>query len=476
MRTRSPLCVLGLLALLLAGCGAPAATPNGPAGNEDPPSRIVVEPEAGLFVAENRGIVRGILYDDASLALKGGHVSLLGTDFFATTAIDGSFRFDNVTVGAHRLHAVAEGFLENETSIDVTRGNITDVDVFLLPDESRGGGYRPHVHDYWGSSEEYTLIDNDYDFSRVPATSLVLNDTRNQDSALMIRPPLGTPDHPSVILPGTREIRIKLAWDGSDSTFVRLGVQYWPSNAPNLPAYEPFTLPPQPSGQAWTLTIPPTWTDSGHQLNTLWYFFLCPCNDARAPSTFQPGAFLGPIHVTMVLVKGNVALEPAHPDFWKDKEMLVLRPRGEYRTIQYTNVNQRGLGNCLTIGPGLLVPPGTTRLRVDMAWRYATSNGSAVDRPWVLTWRSGDQDRFGTTFAQLKRSAPAYEGDHYIVYDLALKPSEADPFYLRNSNWCFLPSEKGRENDDRAMDIGRGISVDMGVTVWRSTGTPGGAG
>lgn len=452
-----------LSAILLSGCASTAPGPQGADADDAPGEPIEVEP--GVWIGKNRGALRGVVRNDAGLPVEKVRVSLLGTDLFQDTRGGGAFLFLNLTAGEARLRAAANGYTAWEETVLLTRGNVTNVTIHLLPDASRGAGYAPHVHDFWGGGETYLLMDADRTFASPDKTTRTanMNESAASDGPWRIQLPLSEKGHPSIILPGTREIRITLTWTASSTTLSRLGVTYW---MPIAGGGSPRIVGPAASGQTLRIAVPAEEADTGHQVFSFWSFFLCPCNDVRGGASYQPAVFNGPIHIKMELVKGEVVLEPAHPDFWGSATRKVLAS-GDWRTVSYTNVKERGMSACQGLLLGTLVPPGTTRLLVELRWKYATANATALDAIYRLTWRTGDQDPARTGFADLRRQPPSRSEDHYVAYDVKLDAAHPDSFYQKRSTWCWLPSVQGRENESDSHDLGRGLQTWLRVEAFR---------
>lgn len=444
-----------LLAVLLAGCtgGAPSA----PGPQEEAPKEV----EPGLFVGAGQGVLRGTVYNDASLPVPRARVGLIGTEHSAETDATGRYQFVNVTGGPHRLRTEATGFRFNETDLRIEPGNITVLDVYLIPTDA---GYAPHVHDYWQGATEYVLMDDDVSFSNAAGENN-LNDSKYVNSRTFFVPPPKEGRLP-IVLPGTKEIRVWITWNNGQYTGDRLGLQYTPRKASG--SGFPLVAGPAAPNTPLTIVVKKEWQDPGHAQWTGWFFWICPCNDVRRAPDYDPAMFLGPIHIKMVLVKGDVFLEPEHPRFWEDGDVKVLRPRGNWELPSQDSVGQRSpRAWCLKVDAGKIVPPGSARMRIEFAWKYATGNGTAADFDYTLTWRVGTQGPYTTPFSAFKRAPAKYDGDHVAVYEISLAALDPDPFYADRSNWCFAPSVVGHEDEDRLYDYGRSLTFDLGVTVWK---------
>jgi hypothetical protein len=449
----------------------------GTSGTDEPISSVVVEPEPGVVVAENRGALRGFVRSDANLSIANAHLSLSGTDLFANANKTGEFLFLNISAGTYTLFVQADGFEPSETQWEVRNGNVTVAWVFLAPKSDTGAGYRPHVHDYWGTQTELTMMDKDVDFSASQSSGGYAyepyyartfcangNCTDNgQTPKWRFTLPEGG-DVPGLILPGTKEVEITFTWTNQQATFAKLGMMY--KHAATL-KYN-FT-PEHASGVAWTIPTTPEMTDTGHQQFTLWAFAAYTTNSAQgSTTTWQPNVLLGNIHVKVVIRKADVWVEPAHLDYWQGKDVKVLRNASivDTRTQVADAGGSRGTGGySMRVPRDNIVPPGTNHMKIVFTWKYASAPGVA-DQDYVLTWRTADQHPFYTTLAQYHRAAPTKTGDHTKTYEFDVKPEWADAYYQRVSSWIFMPSIAGHEDDANFVDKSYGgISYTMEVTV-----------
>jgi hypothetical protein len=457
--------VVVLVAGVLSGCmGSDGGAPKDP----DAPSSVLVEPEPGLRIAANRGAVRGVVSNDAGTAVPGARVLLVGTDAFADTPDDGSFRFLNVTRGPHTLRVEKPGFQAYERDLVVADGQVAVVDPVLLPDADVGAGYAAHVHDYWGDRERALLMDEPVELAADTGDSVVnanFNSGDAYDYPFFL--PERTPDgQVALVYPGAARVEVTLTWSSDDVNLPALGLKYAPANEPQR-----TTLPPQASGTPFLIDVGPGMSDAGHQLFTLWEFYVTTGNDVRNAPSWQPGAVLGPVDVRVEAVKGIVALEPEHPAFWAGSDQLLLRdPANPYAFNWGVQENDRRTSSSgpITLDKGKIVPPGTTRLRLEFSWG-ASGPVPPPDEDWVLTWRTAAQDPRTTLLAQYARADPVSEGPGSKVYEFAVAEGESDAFYQGKSLWRFLPSRAGTEDDPAVYHDARlhGYSFRLGVTAFK---------
>lgn len=451
----------------LAGC---MGGDGGPPADPDAPSSVLVEPEPGLRIAANRGAVRGVVSNDAGTAVPGARVNLVGTDLLADTGGDGAFRFLNVTRGAHTLRVEKTGFQAYERTLQVTDGQVAAVDPVLVPDTNLGAGYVAHVHDYWGDRDRVLLMDEAIDLTGGQTTDAVVNANLGAGEAYdyPFHLPDATPDgQVALVYPGTASLEVTLTWQQEDVTLGALGLKYAPANDAAR-----TTLPAQGPGATWTIEVGPGMSDAGHQLFTLWEFFVTSANDVRNAPGWQPGAVLGPVDIRIEAVKGAVVLEPEHPAFWAASDQLQLRdPATVYAFNWGVQESDRRTSSAgpITLDKGKIVPPGTTRLRLDFSWGASGPVPPPPDEDWVLTWRTAAQNPRTTLLEEYGRAQPVSEGPGTKVYEVDVAADEADAYYQGKSLWRFLPSRAGTEDDPAVYHDARlhGYSFRLGVTAFK---------
>jgi outer membrane receptor protein involved in Fe transport len=121
------------LARLLRGTGF-AARPNGH-------DRFVVSPAAAPT-----GAIRGRLLSPDGTAIAGARLALLATRQVAVSTDDGRFEFRDVTPGAHRLVATADGFRSLEIpEIEVTADVVTRLDPSRMQPASDPASLAPYL-------------------------------------------------------------------------------------------------------------------------------------------------------------------------------------------------------------------------------------------------------------------------------------------------------------------------------------------
>jgi hypothetical protein len=467
-----------LIVAAVAGClggGSGKAAKTGPSGSDEPASSVVVEPEPGVKVAENRGALKGLVRNDANLSVPKAHVSLVGTGFFTDTNRDGGFLFVNLTAGGYHVFVQASGFYSSEANVTIKTSNVTSVTLFLNPALDSGAGYRPHQHDLWGGESSITLMDEAVDLSTGPSsgywayspyyskTYCANNNCSKSDDPYWKFTIPEHPPMPPIIFPGTARVEITYGWSSGDATLSKLGLMYRHAGTTKYN----FSAP-RASGVPFVIETTPEMVDTGHQKFTLWRFAVVADNDLAANAgTRTPAVLLNPIHIKIVIHRGDLIVEPAHEDYWHGKESKLLRNATDtwIRLNAVDTQNRAGTG--YGAAPRLIVPPGTNRLHMVFTWKYATAPGVG-DFDYTLTWRTAEQHPFYTQVKDYRRAAPAESGDHKKVYDVPLKPEQTDAFYQRYSLWFFLPSQAGLEDTLLTVDKNyAGITFSLEITAFK---------
>lgn len=433
------------LAPMLAGCLGGDATETAAA------AAAPVEVEPGLIVAADKGVLDVLVVNDAGLVVQGARVSLVGTDHFEDTNTSGLVRFINVTAGDHTLIVQSTGFQPHQQPVQVQAANITLAEVVLLPDSSRGAGYVPHVHDYWGERTEHILMDEAVDitqpsgdYSVHPVYDLVLNMVvrPNNNNDYKIRVPTLDDGTPNLVYPGAGEVRVTFRWETTDTQIEELRLRYSP------PAADSVTLEPKRSGETWSIPVTPVTMDYGHQQQTEWDFWIKWDNVPTEGATYRPAVNVGEIDVEIVIIKGSdPPLEPPHPDFWADGDVLLLRSADDELVWQYPDRSRAGSSMLFFLPDETIVPPGTTMLRFVFTWRYdGAAHGTILDQEHTVIWRTAAHSPYAH-FPEWDRHEPAVTGDHMKEFHVELAPGEADEFYQRESWWTWSPGRVGAEDE-----------------------------
>lgn len=449
---RSRLLGVSVFVLLIAGCTDPES-PLGSAATDETEASETTEVAPGIVVPVNRGALQGTVRADGGLPIKGARASLLGTDHFQDTDAGGNFTFEDLIAGDYELSVTAEGFQAHSEKLRVEAGRLSRADITLQLDEDLDAAYRPHLHDYWNERPEVTLMDADVDLSSreangnsgvysdpLYARTGKANDNRSAqatDAWYFTIKPANSQD-PPIIFPGTRELRITFTWTQDNVRLDQLGLIY--SN-PATPAK--VITPPKASPATWVIPVTPESSDDGHQLTSAWSFYIYTPNDKDQPTTWKPGLVMGPMHVKMVLVKGDLYLEPEHPTFWDQGDELLVRSSST--AVKFTITDRTGGQGGLRPDTKKMVPPGTGKLQIKFWYYYDDALNGTRGHEWVLTWRTPAQDP-ATPLAQYKRAAPAQESTGFKLYEIDLAEEDWDPYYATSSRWLWLPSPKGQED------------------------------
>lgn len=442
-----------------------------------------VEVAPGIVVAADKGAARIQVKDSAGLALEGARVQLIGTQHFGNTDPEGRIAFVNITAGEHTLRVERTGFAVHEEPLQINASALVTAEVFLLPTTS--GGFRPHVHDLWGGSTQHIMFDGPFDYTTSSSDSDVVfgpvdplirstvHANRNESTSLALVPvPEQVDGGPNLVFPGAASIDVTVSWDTDDSTLERVGVAVAePDDS------KPKYFARKASGSTWTIPVGPDGfglSDVGHQRYTFWDFYLYPGNNFGQPTQWTPGLVTGPFQVTITVHKGDmVPVEPEHRDFWGKRTKQVLMDTTEPALEDPSNPTgdrYRNKGH-IFLDHGTLVPPGTDRLTINHTWVYRTGHGeaggTALDMPYVLTWRTADQHKHTTTLDEYRRTPGAPCGDHCVQYDFELEPGWEDAFYQTRSLWAFLPSVEGYEDEVEYRPDPRPKDHYLEIIAWR---------
>lgn len=397
-----------------------------------------IEVEPGLVVGSDAGVLRGQVFDAAGFELEGARVSVLSTSFFANTDEQGRFQFVNVSAGAHRLQVIDSGHSPFLDEIQVAAGNITEVEIRLLPESADPTG-RQHLHDFWGGQETFLLMDRTLDLAEpedgTPVPDIYWSVFKGvlrpfQNSTMWRVPILEPPDGGRpIILPGTAALTLTAAWSDPATELETMGWCFTPTNWEDRDS-DHLCTGPKPGPATWEFPIDPRWHDSGHASWSQWEVYLyTPGADEGA----RPGVALGSVDVSITLHRGEVPPEPPHPSYWDGGSSVVVHDE-----------TQRKSNLCCstfwTYRPDGIVPPGTTRVVIEHAWTSTALIATAGLQDYQLMVRTAGMNPQTTGRADMLQPEPVtVEGDANEgrkVYELELGPLDADPFYLTRSAWA----------------------------------------
>lgn len=449
--------MVAALALLLSGCvGGGGPTGNGGASEAPTTTASPVEAEPGVFVAEDKATLKGHVRTEAGLPVKGARASLLSTDHFADTDKGGNFTFANVTPGAYEVSVTATGFQPHLQAVTLTAANVARIEAILEADEELDAAYRPHLHDFWRDRAEVKLMDHDVDLTTREANGQSgiysdplyartgkANENRSSQPSDSFYFNLRSVDaqDPPIVFPGAKEVQITFNWTQENVRLDRLGLIYSDANYSKA-----AILPPKPSGGTWRIAVDAANADDGHDMISSWQFYVYNPNDKDEPATWKPGLILGPMHVKVVLLKGDLFLEPEHPTFWMGNDTFLVRSPAT--ATKFTVTDRTGGSGGLKPDAKKLVPPGTKRLRILFWYYYDDALNGTHGNDWVLTWRTPTQGA-ATPLSEYRRAAPAKEERGFKLYEFDVPDSDWDSYYAKTSRWLWLPSPKGQENNNQ---------------------------
>lgn len=82
-------------------------------------------------VTDKTGGIEGVVTDPAVQPVEGADVTLVEANRSSTTQADGSYAISSVEPGEHTLRVTADGFLSQETTVDVVAGSVEAIDLIL---------------------------------------------------------------------------------------------------------------------------------------------------------------------------------------------------------------------------------------------------------------------------------------------------------------------------------------------------------
>lgn len=426
-----------------------------------------------------KGAVEGNVLGDLGETLAGVRLLLLTEPRLQTESnASGYFLFVNVTDGRYVLRAEAMDYKASETSVNITRGETTLVELILEPIDSA------HRHDYWFKEGKpvtrRAVFDGPVEFpwsltqggeqdANVCAWGVP---SRNTGPSCDIVPvvPDGVGPWDGIVWPGTESLEVSVDWWTPPPPIeMRVRFVYAPAN--NSSYGHSFDMQP---GTTYTINVPPWSTDTGHQEFSLWDFHL----EVKFADYDNNGdvirSVIGPFQVRIIAVKGVITLDPPHPKYWENGNSQVVLDlkhfpidahyRREPKTrISYYPETDGGPGAIYFFPPvGNIVPPGTTRLLVTLDYHFTHTdlNGTLTIPQKTLSFRTPATTPGKATFQDLKK--PPHQdspGRTSWIYELTSPQggrSETDQHYLKSSGWMFMLANAGNEDDKRFVNEGPG--------------------
>lgn len=460
-----------LLAITLAGCA-------GGDGSADEGAIGTVTLPTGEVISADAGVVTGTVISDTGSPLPDAAVFLAGTSFRQSTGADGGFRFVNVTADTYILRVEASNFRVFEETVDVLAGQIVHRNVTMLPADSRGAGYRPHIHDYWGEQTEITIMDESVDLRELDGDAFLFTfggawdqyvapiywaNVRNGEYRIPLPEDV---EPPALVYPGAERVEVTFRWDDSPPMPPTYALWYAPANDNSF-----VELEEHGTDEPWTIDVLPGMADNGHQTVSLWEFLLVTGNDAREAPDYRPAAVTETIQVTIKVYKGDeVPLEPPHPEFWSEGDELLLRDHGD-------NPIEREI-NCVFCGhpvmylrDGAIVPPGTGKLLVELDWSYSQADGSALDQDYELYWNTGQYDPDDRPRSEWDTSTATSKDGSFKTWEIEVEKADTDAFYQKKSMWRFGIVQSGSDPDGYPLpDHFRAREFTLKVTAVRAAG------
>lgn len=419
-RLRAPILAALLLAAALAGCLGGSSAPRDTAGTQATGGRVnqTLVPVPGGGNATSGGIL-GIVHDEFQVPVQGVHVSLFGTDKFATTDNFGQFAFSNVTAGEYTIRLDRAGWKVLEEKVTVEAGKFAKLDVLLEPLVKKSGGANRHRHDYWLPDEKVrTIFSGPVTFppfqGQVPACASGSSSSGDQYFCVtdFLIPPAAGSEPRKLVLPGTNDLEVKVTWQESQNRVYRVGVGFTANDNKS-----DFYMFPKPSGVPTHIRT--TWGmgDVGHQAFTTWALWLyIPTNEHEV--FFGEGAPIvqplqGPFQVEVKVHRGTAPLEPGHKDHWGSNTTLTLMEREQSSSWPLSK----------------LVPPGTESLDITYEQTRPSSN------EWTVVYKPANEAP--TAVANFHPLPGGTKNGNTVTFHYVLKPGEADPFYAKRSSWSF---------------------------------------
>jgi hypothetical protein len=478
-RSRALLAFASLLAMGLSGCAggddgsAVAGTPDdedigvivdatGQEREVEPPSRQTVETSEGV-VAVNKGLLVGRVRDGGNYSIAGARVDILGTEMTTKTDFQGRFRFENATPGLFDVYVLASGFAPKQVRANIRAGEEEVLDIEMLPKAGQDPGMVPHVHDYWGAQTEHVLRDDVVVFDRDLTGKPGGLDPLAPNTPKSIRWPFYLPEQddgkPGTIWPGTKEIHFKVSWEDSPETKIpHAGIVL-----KTRPTAAEQDLGKATNGGTLVYVLnAANETDIGHQSWSRWTFWVYVDNypGSSPPAGAQqwsPSLGLDGVNVEVKIIKGDLALEIAHQDFWGANETLVIGDRdavhapttGVPPSSSSQTCNSAGCTGTWVLAiknkPGgvNIIPPGTDKVKVKLSWSHfagSGATGSAVTLPFTysLTYRTSDMHPRDTPASEYKvPKKVGGDGATFVEYEIDASSQELDGFYETSSGWGF---------------------------------------
>jgi hypothetical protein len=459
-------------ALLLSGCAS--SHPNGQVATAESGSTIVVDNGEGGRVAVNltngTGAVVGQVLSDAGFGLPGARVTIWGAETGDTTNDAGWFQITHIPPGTRSMRAEHESYRPAESEVKVHAGRAVRVTITLVPAIDGDAGDRPHIHDYWAGRKEVLVVDGSFDFYpqrgagalgtaqrgastvvgsyQVPCVSGSKNEILSTYAS-----PFYFSDPSQTVWAGTSTLEVTVTWTASDYVGGdKVGIVYRPANATSYSWTDGIA-----SATQYRIPVEPPMWDAGHQLFTLWQFYVCigGKNEVGPTQAFAGREFVGKYHVKMTMRQEYpVIAETAHPRFWANG--TSVRVLESYRNLSCSATTTVCWGGVVAgrtnypdyfrWGAKSLVPPGTSKVIANLSWTYQLPTDS---RALTITFSPANVP------PQQKTDLSKFFGGKVVAsqanrrsIEYNVKPGESDAFYQKRSNWYFMWAIDGQEAQD----------------------------
>lgn len=456
-RTLAVLAVALLVAAGVAGCsgqgGKRAVVDDGSTIDEylDVPD----DERRAILQETGTGDLNGRVFHDVGLPLQGAHISLLGTDLFRTADPAGRFQFLGLAPGTYKVRIDAQGFQSIERGdVLVRKGNVTRLDVTMVPVDDPRAGFLSHRHDEWGAKTSLLLYDgatpaprdqletSGYPMGPLSGTTFCLPTTGPRvNGEVQVCKLEFVPDLVGIVPPGTAQLAVTIGWDPNDNDIDLAGFMYTPANRNH-----PLVMSQKASGSTWTVPVSHAMTDRGHQAFSFWSFYVYVMGSG---STYVPApveTVTAPFQVKVEALKGVVPYEPGHRDLWQGNTTIGLLDSvlKQHTSTYYSDLPRDEDTSRWLFDPPALVPPGTGRLEVRL--EYGVPPGATGLDPfddWTLAFHSAEVNPRGYSWDDLLYPEPKERGDGYVLYDLPLTTGMTDAYYQTKSNWVIFLDDGG---------------------------------
>lgn len=432
-----------LLAGALAGClGGDAGTgAQGDSGPQGKVTNTLIADKDRTITTKGNGSIVGQVIDEFNLPLAGVHVGILGTDFFAESGKGGQFSFHDLPPAIYRLRLDKKDFKSFETEVEVKAGFISRPQITLLPLVEKEGDETRHKHDYWAGETTKTLIDGPISwYFSIPPADAGYNS----------------------VLPGTYLMEAKISW-AATARHQQVALLMRTNLEPA--AYNYTVVGLIKNGE--TAKIPVTWemSDPGHQTFSSWNFQLEADPRVSKSVPGPPFCFLicasasvdpAPQYsMKLVIHRGAVPLEPAHPDHWAGTDRKPVFA-GTWTSTHGSSQTQYALQSCMP----------------DKACYYNTAYfGGTVglvpfDATWLEVYMNKTQEpstsyNYNLKFTTASKTAGQQTAQKPIRsglstrYTIPLETSWADPTYAAKGAWSFMamPDNQAAANQDTANPV-----------------------